>query len=143
MKPNLKRGQLLTPASVVEGVKRLQQLKYEMQKIEEQLADLTRIVRYPVMAEYDEWHHKASFMLRQFKVEENKLRQWLDKEVNGQVLFKRAYELLLKLELDVDFEPDEAALMEELDYHFECRRSAPKERQPNFQQGENHEHEKA
>ncbi len=118
MRPHLNVcGQLVPPGTLSEGTERHRLLAREIARIESQVNDPNRALnRDP--AEYAEWRRAATHYLNAFKKEEKLLGQWIEKRRKAEPLFVQAYELLKKLELEIDFEDDESELMKKLDEYF-------------------------
>jgi hypothetical protein len=123
MKPNLKYGKLLPPKDLHNALLRQDQLPIEIGKIEMQLNDPARITRYKTVAEFDRWRDSARSALVLFKSEQRQLGEWIKAHEQPEDLFREAYDLLNKLEVEVDFEPTESALMVRLDEYFKTRKT--------------------
>lgn len=117
MKPALRGGRLIEPASFLEGVKRRVQIEIEAQKIVAQLADESRPMRaeYADFNVYADWRARAQRALTAFRFEAKLLEDWVARHDK---LLKDAHELLRRLEDEVDFESDEAALVRKLDAYL-------------------------
>jgi hypothetical protein len=128
MRANILNGQLKSlPPSYDWAVKRMQQVRVEVAKIETQLINPeTQRVRFANESNPDEAYAKwlnSTNKAREFYLLEQRLTTaWM--EENEPPLFRRAYDLLCKLEIDFEFKPEETALMEELEENFapSCRR---------------------
>lgn len=118
MRPQLKNGRLIAPSSIPEALDRLKEVHEELGKIKAQLADATRPLRYPSIADYSEWQDSAAAALKCFQSEQRQLCEWIS---DPSPLFKEAYALLVKLEDEVNFDPEEAVLMRKLDAHFDTK----------------------
>lgn len=114
----LRHGKIPTPTSRESAVRRCHQLIYEIKRIQRQLADLERSARYENGA-YEKWRLSATRALELFQEEERQLSAWIASHDASDSLFHQAYNLLKNLELEVEFEVDETALMVRLDQHFE------------------------
>ena len=82
MRSNLVNGKISQPASREAAERREQQLRYEMVRIEIQIADATRISRFPSEREYDRWKRRARASLGYMGEEARQLREWLDAPVS-------------------------------------------------------------
>lgn len=119
MRANIHHGKIIEPKSLQWALNRYKQVTFEINKIEGQLADTSRLAKYKSKGEYAAWCNAAKHALKLFRTENNQLSVWIEAiNANGDVLFRRAYDLLKVLELDCDFEPHESELMRLLDMHF-------------------------
>ena len=124
MRPALRHNKLIAPSTLSGALDRIEQLKHEISKIDAQLrnnkADDT--VRYRTPEAYWRWRESAQTARRNFVLEAGFLGAYIDgwkaALKTGEPLFREAYETLKDLELEVDFEDEEQALMEKLDDHF-------------------------
>lgn len=117
MRPGLKNGKLLAPGSLAAALKRQRQLEAEMQRIEQQMRDGERRLRYAGDVEYHVWKNKAESARSLFNCELKQLRQWVTDQERA--LLKRTRDMLRELEKDgVEFELQEVELIEELDEHL-------------------------
>jgi hypothetical protein len=121
VRANLAQGKLVAPTSLLAAQIRLKKLKGEVTRIQNQLDDPKRILRYTDTGEYDLWKAAASHALAKFKQELVQLEEWIATQQGTlENLLKRAYEVLKALQLDeVDFEPEELELIEQLDRYYE------------------------
>lgn len=113
----LKHGKLVPPRSIKQALKDRRKAVEEIARIEQQLADTTRVGRYDNIEGYRNWRKKAEHALRMYRLVENQLAEWLLlKEADGMALLKRAHKVLKDLqEDDVEFRPDELELIRMLD----------------------------
>lgn len=118
MRSTLRNGRIAPPRSFREASDRHRQLIHEIARIQAQLEDPTRVLRYPSTKEYDAWRDSAQHALKLFRIEATQLDEW--QETPGALLAK-AYDVLQTLEDEVDFEPHERALLQRLGRYFAAR----------------------
>lgn len=101
--------------SRAESEARVRQLAFEVEKIKKQLDD----PRLSARRDYDVWRTAAKRKLSELKSELFQREAWLAgfKAANDETdtLFQEAYELLQRLEVEINFEQDEERLMDRLD----------------------------
>lgn len=116
----IRDGKMLPPRSIKEARRRHAELVGEISKIRRQIDDPNRRQRYKTDDEHRDWQRRARRVLDLFAEERRQLDAWIQgvEASEGGQLFRRAYTLLKELEADVDFEPEELALMRELAEHF-------------------------
>ena len=118
---NIFTGQLKSPPRSYEAaVARLKQIDHELKKIQAQF-DKNTPANFPSLAKYTAWFDSAKKAQLAFEMEKKGTEEWV--AANTPSLFRQAYELLRDLEIEVDFEPEETALMEKLEEHFKKEQS--------------------
>ena len=126
MRAEIRNGALArTPASVAAAAERRARLLEEVAKIDLHLADPVCVARHELHGDGAVWRKKAKTSRELFAEEARLLAAWIASQPppppaprDDEVLLRDAYELLKDLELDVDFEPEDTALMERLDERF-------------------------
>jgi hypothetical protein len=72
-------GKLIEPRSEREGRNRLQQLGYELSKIQRQINDTSKVSKFRNVAEYSEWKLRACRARNILIKEQTLLEEWLQK----------------------------------------------------------------
>lgn len=119
MRAALRNGRIEPPRSYREALARHQQLLHEINKVEAQLADPARILRYQSAEAFDRWRDSARHALKLFRAEAQQIGEWMSSDLPPNVLLKEAYDLIKTLEREVDdFTPEEHKVIEKLDDYF-------------------------
>ncbi len=111
----LKNGKLIPPSTPAAGHKRALALAAECARIEEQLRDPNRRVKFnanPLGPSFENWHQRAEQALRMHNMELRLLTDWLDAQ-GGQLMKKVAFLLGELIKDEVEFNDDELNLIEE------------------------------
>jgi hypothetical protein len=119
MKANVERGKLVAPKNLGVALKRRKVLAFETKRIEDQLRDPGRTE--------PAWRASAERAAKLFALELRLLEDWIEiRQNDAERLLREAYEALKVLEVQVDFESHETALMERLDDFFEHKEEKEK-----------------
>lgn len=107
-------GDLTPPKSVAAALRRVKDLRREIQRIDLQLVNPARPARLGSAAAYDAWRKRADGARRLFRKELQLTEDWVAeraKTAGAVELLGRAREILE----DVELEPEEEALAREID----------------------------
>ncbi len=119
MKSNLRQGKISPPTTLSAALYRRSQLAYEAGRVEAQIEDPNRALRYRSTTEYDDWRRRARKALALYREEEKQLSEWIAvQERREYLLLKQALDLLRVLEQEVDLDPPEVEFVRKLDAYF-------------------------
>ena len=123
MKPALSNGRIPPPSSLHAADTRRRQLVHEIAKIERQLDDPSRVLRYPNTGIFFAWRDSARHALKLFNVEMKQLEGWMKEngyaDTDAVSLLREAHAALKLLRDEVDFDPDEHVLVERISKYLE------------------------
>lgn len=73
-------GKIRPPTSVAAARDRLQQVECEIARIDRQLLDPARPLKYPTVRAYEDWECRAKDKQRYFRIEARQIQEWIDKQ---------------------------------------------------------------
>ncbi|KKW46555.1 MAG: hypothetical protein UY96_C0003G0058 [Parcubacteria group bacterium GW2011_GWB1_56_8] len=118
MRAALRNGRILTPSSLRAAHARRKQLAHEIAKIQAQLTDPKRILRYPSTSNFDTWQESARHALKLFHNEAAQIDEWLWKNTTPEALLSEALDILLVLRGETDLEKHELDFIDRLKHYF-------------------------
>jgi hypothetical protein len=136
MKANIERGKLIAPKNLGAALSRRKLLDFELKRMTNQVNDPKRREMFPNTDAFLTWHTSAERAAKLFALELRLLSEWIDVRQNDtERLLREAYEALKVLEVEVDFDPHETALMERLDGFFDHKDEAEERKEKTCQVG--------